>query len=485
MIVIYQQPMRFFLISILTIASFSSAFASDESKEKRFHEIYKKYNSNQTSETDWEKVIGNRKSQIYKIQKGDTLWEVSKTFFGDPHYWSKIWGLNASNIYNPHVIDPTLQIGFYPGTVLDAPTLKLTKDTKEKVGTLAEKSLGSDGNSKSNTNPNEILNEGKIPNSKRRIVPIVQELPKSLPVIGYTVRKLEVPPNFKVRPIVRSQSANLDLPQFVTDKMPPSIGEVIGTEMELKSASDFQYIFIKSQESLIGKPLVAIQNVGKLKSADSWGSSILAEVQGELEVKEVANPDKGIYRALVKRTVNPVQVGAQVILGVIPKFNTGLGGVSKKSVSAQLMGSSAQDGHEMYGTSNLVFINAGTSKGISEGDVFAIYPKDDNHYEKLPIKSDRPSGLVRIVKVEDSVSTGYMIKSVREIIPGDWVGTVGISTQRAKGVEENEEVQSAKAEEPEETFTNEAPANAPENKNDTELDSEPLLDPATDDAEVM
>lgn len=100
--------------------------------ETRLHEIYKTYNAEPTSPTEWSRVNEGRSSHELVVEPGNTLDGISRMLFGDSKFWPKIWSLNNPGILNPHQIYPGFKLFFYPGTEMDAPAVSINKSAVSK-----------------------------------------------------------------------------------------------------------------------------------------------------------------------------------------------------------------------------------------------------------------------------------------------------------------------------------------------------------------
>lgn len=43
--------------------------------------------------------------QTHTVQRGDTLWDICQTYYGDPNLWPKLWEMNPF-VTNPHLLKP-------------------------------------------------------------------------------------------------------------------------------------------------------------------------------------------------------------------------------------------------------------------------------------------------------------------------------------------------------------------------------------------
>lgn len=392
----------------------TSTSEPDYSKEAEFHRIYKTYNERPTSEEEWGKVVGSRESDVYQVQKGDTLWEISSVFFGDPNYWPKIWALNKGSILNPHQINPSMQIKFFPGSAADAPTLELAETP----------AAGSDQDQDQAVVPlpklaAQSLDGVEIPPPKKR-TPLLRQLPGSIPehrMAVVTKPKIQLDlDNSKLR-IPAGMEA---LGYYIDDVPAVGVGVITGTEMAGTTAGNYQYVFVRLDQPG-GKDFIVQRNLGPVVDASGKKHGAMIETQGELEVLAKVNESKNIYRALVKRTLHPVQVGSIVLPGNIPVFSPAAGAASN-SVSAKIIGGQFNNERKLYGTNTIVFLDGGSSQGFQEGQVLSVYKDETIRKNKDAVINDPVIGKLKVIRVSQNYSTAYIVNSITDIVTGDYVG---------------------------------------------------------------
>lgn len=71
------------------------------------------------------KTMGETLTHV--VQKGDTLWDISEKYYGDPELWPKLWEMNPF-VTNPHLLNPGDVI-----TLLKGVPLKGIKPTEEET----------------------------------------------------------------------------------------------------------------------------------------------------------------------------------------------------------------------------------------------------------------------------------------------------------------------------------------------------------------
>ncbi|MEK2688242.1 LysM domain-containing protein [Bdellovibrio sp. GT3] len=405
--------------------SFSDAGGSDPdfNKENYFHNIYKKYNQTPTSDEVWEKAVGERKSEVYKVQKGNTLWDISNTFFGDPNFWPKLWSLNDGAILNPHEITPDMNIKFYPGTMVDAPTVALA----EKEG--AETPEGEKVVEASVAEP-------PVPPARRKYNPVLKKLPQSLPLGRFGIYDDSTSTEIEYRKI------NLPTPSeylgyFIADNEIVGSGKVTSTELDSKTANEYQIVYVE----ITGNPeknYIVQKNLGELVDpAAKRRKAQMVEIQGELEIMEKVNPTKNLYRAIVQKAIQPIEVGAQVIPGKVPMIDP-RPGVVNNSAGAKIMGGELITKRGLFGVNELVFLDAGTSRGLQEGQNLTIFADSAlRNGESKAVMNDRAIGSVKIVKATPNFATAYVTKASEDVKLGDYVGNSGAKTASAAPVIES------------------------------------------------
>ncbi|HEY8269999.1 MAG TPA: hypothetical protein VIG33_03870 [Pseudobdellovibrionaceae bacterium] len=433
-----QKVLLKIVLMILVIPLYVRAQDADPDfkSEERFHRIYKKYNQEPTSEEAWEKVLSGRHANTYSIQDRDTLWDISHTLFGDSHYWPKVWSYNTDDIQNPHQINAKQGIKFYPGTLAEAPTIGLANksDAAEALPThVLEK------------NQEGKLEGFKIPFSKRKSRPLVKKLPDSLPL--YRLGAVNKPPlDFEISGARAKYSASLKyLSFYITEKPLESVGEVVEMEhLDEQTSGDYEVIIVRVSNAS-GKRFVAFKDNTQVSEASELGATKAwsVEVLGEVEIQERVNENDNLFRAIVKKSINPLEIGAKLLPGSMSTFDASPSTLTS-SVQARIIGGEyARFDQKMFGTDHIVFLNAGAQEGLREGSSLPIFLNERlRKPETKAVANDRIIGEIKIIKLAGHFATGYIVDSQSPVFVGDYVGgrvksSAGGSAAAAEATDEN------------------------------------------------
>ncbi len=410
---VMKRHLRIFLISFVILLSFRAQSSEpDFKKEERFHNIYKKYNEHPTSSEDWEKVLSNRKTNAYTIQKDDTLWDISQTFFGDSNYWPKVWSYNTEGILNPHEINPGKNVRFYAGTLEEPPA----------VGLVAKDAIPE-------SIPDQIIEKRddgsveaiKIPPPKRKSRPLVKNLPDSLPL--YRLGAVNAPPlQYDSNPLPKIPPPQKFLTIYAVETEIVPVGEIVEIEIEDgEAASDFQYVTVRLAKAS-EKNLVAYEDSNRLKDPFSSSSATLIEIQGELEVMSRVSDSDSLFRAMVKKGVAPVKRGAKLMPGAMQKFEVKSTPPST-TVQARIIGGEPYKYQKIFGDAEIIFLSAGEKEGLREGMDLQVYMNErERKKDTKTTTNDRVIGLVKIIKTSDHFATAYVLNSETNFVIGDYAG---------------------------------------------------------------
>ena len=389
----------------------------DFSKEEQLHRTYEKYNAQPTSELSWEKARGDGKAQVYNVQSRDTLWDISQTLFGDSQFWPKVWAMNNETFPNPHEIMPDAKIQFFKGGLNEAPSLAISGAESPVVVAPPLAKNETDVGGTTNDAPAAVF---PAPSRKSKMLKV---LPDSLPIyrLGGVNKS-----NTKVEIINgRGQIAEplVSLSHYVAEGELASVGEVIETEKGGATASEFQYIILQMSND-DGKIFHVARELETVKNPfiKSGNTGKMIEVQGEVEILEKVGDEKNYYRAIVRKAISPIVVGAQVLKGPLPLVDV-IPGSPQVAVEATLIGGQYSAERKLYPLFSFVFIDSGSNAGLKEGETLNVFANLKSRNDKTVVQNrNRLVGRVKIIKTSENFSTVYVTQAFDELRLGDHVG---------------------------------------------------------------
>ena len=434
-----RSQLKALLVALsLTAPAFAGAQdAPDLNRERRLFQNYKKFNQKPTPQEQWQEAISGVTEQNYQIQQGDTLWDISETFFGDTEFWPKIWSLNKEGIFNPHEIEPGDQVQFVPGTLGEAPSFAAVEGdaaaAKDKDQPLAVNASGADGDVDAAAKEAEAIRQKKpqfieadISNIElpkpfvKKSVRGAVNLPKSLPLW-----KMRMNPDqqyhLEIRPVSRNPGASeITLLSYLSEENSNAVqGEIVEAEAGMHAAHDNQYVVVKAKGAAAGQKLLVIRDAGTLKVGERAGT--IHQIDGEVTLQETVNASEGLYRAIVNRAYSPVLVGSSLYSGEVQRVVVDDAGGGGSDGTAKVLGGPESESREIFGPGQVLFLDAGASGGLSPGQTLNIYRRETSRTDTETKQVDNPRliGTVRVLRTSPGFATAYVSSAIEAIHVGD------------------------------------------------------------------
>lgn len=314
----------------------------------------------------------------YVIQEGDTLWEISSRFLGDPYAWPELWSVNEY-ITNPHWIYPGNRIYFRLGDALNPPSVSL------EGGQVAK----------------------------------VEEAPSTVEAVRSTAEAAcDFPPVFERR----YADVRVSAPGIIGDKDSLNLrGEVYAADQpgRLLGEGAILHIEMKDAEELdCGALLGVYRRQGrKVKGEDGP----LGHVYRVLGVAQVIRVDDDIVTARLRDGWFEIERGDVVgdPIDVDMRLDVALpSGDQDATIVARLN----QFDQTLASTGETIFLDRGKDDGVDVGTTLWLAERRDaiklglgKEDERLP---ERVVGRVVVVRAEDAWSTGVVIDATRDVQVG-------------------------------------------------------------------
>ncbi|MEW6671441.1 MAG: LysM domain-containing protein [Thermodesulfobacteriota bacterium] len=330
------------------------------------------------------KEIPHESGMYYTIQKGDTLWDLSKRFFDSPDQWPDLWNQN-NQIPNPHRIYPGERIRLYRQAGIEK-----VKEPEKAV--QIEKQ--------------EAAEVKKV------------EIPKVVPPAPQ-----KEPPYYYYAPIEKAG--------FIRKEPVTSSGAIFRTQdnKTMVSIGDEVYIRPAKHTDLYKGATYTVYRIvegvrGKKYSeiVDAYGTQYYFT-----GVVEIVKPDADYYIARVVRSFRDIRVN-DLLMPHRPRSPKIVLRESKEGILGQILVDEDRD--RMFGDNNVAFIDKGKKDGIEAGQVYSVYYEDEHGLKfykegellkstakKESLQTPIDFAKVLVLFTEDSTSTVLVTYSEKDLYP--------------------------------------------------------------------
>ncbi len=441
----------------------------NEAFEARMSAIYAQ-NSEPVSDEKWSGLLGERSTENYSVQAGDTLWDLSSTLFADGFYWSKLWAENPE-IQNPHQIAKGQAIRFIGGTEAAPPEIRVVKDEPDLLTMQTQAAFEKEDvvPAVQDVRPEDLVDidlqsirtpppqakslnqapfyqediEGKVtqadlesgivieqgeliprpilppPSQNRRSV--LGNIPRSFP--EYRPRSYDKSVTIQRRNRDAEKIPGAIVPGFIAfENTPEPMGILEEVDQGELIASIGQYVYVRGNEPLtIGSRMYSVTPRFNVNSPASGRIGSALEIGGVLRILDISDSKTNLYRAQVVYAVNPVRTGSLVLVGDPPRIPVSTVG-RRINNELTIVGGSYSDSRRFFGDGATVFLDTQDS-GVRVGDVLAVQARRGARRKTIAPDQTTPIGILKVFAVSGKVASAVVVLAVEEVRVGDRTGS--------------------------------------------------------------
>ena len=329
------------------------------------------------------KEIPHESGMYYTIQKGDTLWDLSKRFFDSPDQWPDLWNQN-DQIPNPHWI--------YPGERIRLFRQEGIEKVKEPEKTIQ---------------PAKQEEEKKVESLKEATPPPPPKEPPyyyyaPIETVGF-IRKEPVKPSGT---IFRSQDNKAMISQ--------------GDEVYIRPAK--HTILYKGATYTVYRTIEGIRGKKSSELVDSHGTQHYFT-----GVVEIIKPDADYYVARVIRSFRDIRVN-DLLMPHQPRSPKIVLAESKEGILGQILVNEDRD--RMFADNVIAFIDKGKKDGIQVGQAYSVFYEDEHglkfymkeellksQAKKETLQTPIDFAKILVLLTEESTSTVLVTYSEKDLYP--------------------------------------------------------------------
>jgi len=322
--------------------------------------------------------------RLYEVQKGDTLWGISRKFIEDPYYWPDLWA-NNPEILNPHLILPGEKLRIYSGPIV------VVGVTEADAEAPAE--------------PEVKVVESPTPPSPA-IVPVVE-----VPVVAEEPQiTLSVPAGAS----------------FISESEKGSVGTIFDFPVARNFAGSGDTVFVRlpAKTSVqVGDSLQILKANGEIIHPVS--KKRLGFQVDQLGTLEITALGKDLQTAIIRKNFREVERGAWLTPRrsfrekiALQRAESDLNGMIISTASHK----------EMQGQSEAFFVDLGEKHGLKVGNLLTMTrPRQATDLAQIKNASllypEELIGYALVVKTNRETATAVILKSLGPVVIGDLVRT--------------------------------------------------------------